>query len=129
MRCWTVGGVFGGACVSQSVFLFLRFQCGKVYGCISIHLLGYKIYGIESCLVSFIECFEGGELDLWKVNSHGYADLVLFRWDREEIVYADLVLQDLTEARMDFDPVGSYSRPDVFELRVNERSSTNVTFV
>ena len=52
-------------------------------------------------------------------------------WDKEEIVYAMLNLADLTEARvgymvlskskvstdlaiqMDFDPVGSYSRPDV----------------
>ncbi|KFZ06118.1 hypothetical protein V502_09926, partial [Pseudogymnoascus sp. VKM F-4520 (FW-2644)] len=34
-------------------------------------------------------------------------------WDKEEIVYATLNLPDLTEARMDFDPIGSYSRPDV----------------
>lgn len=52
-------------------------------------------------------------------------------WDKEEIVYATLNLPDLAEARvcymvvskpkvsadfviqMDFDPVGSYSRPDV----------------
>lgn len=58
----------------------------------------------------------------------GVTDFPLCRWDKEEIVYAELRLQDLTEARMDFDPVGSYSRPDIFELRVNERGSTNVTF-
>lgn len=52
-------------------------------------------------------------------------------WDKEEIIYATLNLPDLTEARvgymvvskskvsanlaiqMDFDPVGSYSRPDI----------------
>lgn len=34
-------------------------------------------------------------------------------WDRQEIVYADLRMGELTEARMDFDPVGSYSRPDI----------------
>lgn len=34
-------------------------------------------------------------------------------WDKEEIVYATLNLSDLVEARMDFDAVGSYSRPDI----------------
>ncbi|OAA57049.1 carbon-nitrogen hydrolase [Niveomyces insectorum RCEF 264] len=34
-------------------------------------------------------------------------------WDKESIVYADLNMPAITEARMDFDPVGSYSRPDV----------------
>ena len=51
-------------------------------------------------------------------------------WDRAEIVYADLCMSDLAEgkvskkledstcnllrhAQMDFDPVGSYSRPDI----------------
>ena len=34
-------------------------------------------------------------------------------WDKEDIVYAELRMGELTEAKMDFDPVGSYSRPDV----------------
>ncbi|KAF2103143.1 putative bifunctional nitrilase/nitrile hydratase NIT4B [Rhizodiscina lignyota] len=34
-------------------------------------------------------------------------------WDREEIVYATLRSMDIVEARLDFDPVGSYARPDV----------------
>lgn len=34
-------------------------------------------------------------------------------WDTEETVYAELRMGELTEAKMDFDPVGSYSRPDV----------------
>ncbi|RFU33184.1 hypothetical protein B7463_g3192, partial [Scytalidium lignicola] len=49
-------------------------------------------------------------------------------WDKEEIIYATLNLSDLVEARMDFDPVGSYSRPDVFSLRVNTDPAKNVTF-
>ncbi len=49
-------------------------------------------------------------------------------WDREEIVYAELKMGELTEARMDFDAVGSYSRPDIFELRFNEREAANVIF-
>jgi predicted amidohydrolase len=34
-------------------------------------------------------------------------------WDEEEIVYAELGRQELIESRMDFDAVGSYSRPDI----------------
>ncbi|KAF4633649.1 hypothetical protein G7Y89_g4465 [Cudoniella acicularis] len=46
-------------------------------------------------------------------------------WDKEEIIYATLKLSDLAEARMDFDPVGSYARPDIF---VNKKRGANVTF-
>lgn len=34
-------------------------------------------------------------------------------WDEERIVYADLQMHELVEARMDFDVVGSYARPDI----------------
>src|SRR5690625_4604838 len=37
----------------------------------------------------------------------------------EKVIYADLALEKLLEARYDFDPVGHYSRPDVFELIVH----------
>ncbi|KAF9873374.1 carbon-nitrogen hydrolase [Colletotrichum karsti] len=49
-------------------------------------------------------------------------------WDREEIIYADLRMADITESRLDFDPVGSYSRPDIFSLTVNTKPGTNVAF-
>ncbi|KAK1991160.1 carbon-nitrogen hydrolase [Colletotrichum falcatum] len=49
-------------------------------------------------------------------------------WDEEAIVYADLRMADVTESRLDFDPVGSYSRPDIFSLTVNAKPGTNVTF-
>ncbi|TVY26863.1 Bifunctional nitrilase/nitrile hydratase [Lachnellula hyalina] len=49
-------------------------------------------------------------------------------WDKEEIIYATLNLPDLTEARMDFDPVGSYSRPDIFTLTVNKKTGVSVSF-
>lgn len=47
-------------------------------------------------------------------------------WDQEAIVYAELNRSDLIEARMDFDPVGSYSRPDIFSLTVNTKPAVNV---
>lgn len=38
-------------------------------------------------------------------------------YGREDIVTATVDLRAITEARLDFDPVGHYSRPDVFTLR------------
>ncbi|KAK6211678.1 carbon-nitrogen hydrolase [Colletotrichum tabaci] len=49
-------------------------------------------------------------------------------WDKETIIYADLRMADLTESKLDFDPVGSYSRPDVFSLTVNTKPGTSVAF-
>ena len=39
---------------------------------------------------------------------------------KEEIIYADLDLDMVIQSRQDFDVVGHYSRPDVFELIVHE---------
>ncbi|KAI0969317.1 carbon-nitrogen hydrolase [Xylaria arbuscula] len=50
-------------------------------------------------------------------------------WDKEKIIYADLPMSAVTESRLDFDPVGSYSRPDIFKLTVNTKTGTNVSFV
>ncbi|KAF2637741.1 carbon-nitrogen hydrolase [Massarina eburnea CBS 473.64] len=50
-------------------------------------------------------------------------------WDKEGIVYADICKDELIESRLDFDAVGSYSRPDVFTLSVNTKPATSVTFV
>ena len=38
-------------------------------------------------------------------------------WGKEGILHAELDMNDLKRARMDFDPVGHYSRNDVFELK------------
>ena len=42
-------------------------------------------------------------------------------YDQEGILYADLDLAEVVQARYDFDPVGHYARPDVLRLLVNER--------
>ncbi|HET6318046.1 MAG TPA: carbon-nitrogen hydrolase family protein [Chloroflexota bacterium] len=49
-------------------------------------------------------------------------------YDREAILTADLRLDALAEARYDFDVVGHYSRPDVFQLLVDERPRPAVEF-
>nr|AAR97433.1 nitrilase [uncultured organism] len=48
--------------------------------------------------------------------------------EREEILFADLDLADVQEQRRMFDPVGHYSRPDVFTLHVDARPKSPVVF-
>ncbi|MCP4433290.1 MAG: carbon-nitrogen hydrolase family protein [Gammaproteobacteria bacterium] len=49
-------------------------------------------------------------------------------WDKEGILYAVLDLDEITKAKVDFDVVGHYSRPDVFQLNVNIESKSAVVF-
>jgi nitrilase len=46
----------------------------------------------------------------------------------ETILTAEIDLNELARARMDFDAVGHYSRPDIFQLLVDESGRTPVTF-
>ncbi|MFO7269925.1 MAG: nitrilase-related carbon-nitrogen hydrolase [Sphaerobacter thermophilus] len=48
--------------------------------------------------------------------------------DGETILTADLDLDDVVRGKYDFDAVGHYSRPDVFQLIVDERPKRPVTF-
>lgn len=41
-------------------------------------------------------------------------------WDKEEMLVADLELAQITQSKVEFDAVGHYARPDVFELKVHE---------
>jgi nitrilase len=49
-------------------------------------------------------------------------------FDGETILTADLDRHDIARARLDFDAVGHYARPDVFRLIVDETSRTAVEF-
>ena len=49
-------------------------------------------------------------------------------FEGETILTADLDPDDIAPARLDFDAVGHYARPDVFRLIVDESSRTPVAF-
>jgi nitrilase len=45
-------------------------------------------------------------------------------FDQEGILYADIDLAEVSRSKMDFDVVGHYARPDVFEIRVKDQPET-----
>jgi nitrilase len=47
-------------------------------------------------------------------------------FDEEGLLTAELELGEIARSRLDFDVVGHYARPDVFQLRVNESPATSV---
>jgi nitrilase len=50
------------------------------------------------------------------------------KYDEECVLTADLDRTELARAKFDFDVVGHYARPDVFQLNVNERPTKPVVF-
>jgi nitrilase len=47
-------------------------------------------------------------------------------YDREGTLFAELDLAEITRAKFDFDAIGHYSRPDIFQLIVNEQPMQTV---
>lgn len=47
-------------------------------------------------------------------------------WGKEDILLADLHLRDFACSQFDFDVVGHYSRPDIFQRLVNEEKRENI---
>lgn len=47
----------------------------------------------------------------------------------EGILYADLDMGEITRSKVDFDVVGHYARPDVFQLLVNESPAEPVKII
>ena len=48
-------------------------------------------------------------------------------FDGEAILTAEIDLDDIARGKYDFDVVGHYSRPDIFQLQVNERPTPAVS--
>jgi nitrilase len=49
-------------------------------------------------------------------------------YGQEGILYADLDLGEVARGKLDFDVVGHYARPDVFQLTINERPAPPVSY-
>jgi nitrilase len=49
-------------------------------------------------------------------------------WDEEGILFAELNLEEVIRAKIDFDVVGHYARPDIFQLKVNYEPQAVVTY-
>ena len=49
-------------------------------------------------------------------------------WNKEGILFAELDLDEITKAKIDFDVVGHYSRPDIFQLKVNDEPQSSVVY-
>ena len=49
-------------------------------------------------------------------------------FDQEVVLDAEIDLDEIARGHLDMDAVGHYSRPDVFELRVNTRPQSAVVF-
>lgn len=48
---------------------------------------------------------------------------------KEKILYAEIDLDKIAEAQFDFDVVGHYARPDIFQLTVNEQEQKNTVWI
>ncbi|MFC0267870.1 carbon-nitrogen hydrolase family protein [Kushneria aurantia] len=48
-------------------------------------------------------------------------------FDCENIIYADISQNDVIRSKLDFDPVGHYARPDIFQLHVDIGAKEPVT--
>jgi len=49
-------------------------------------------------------------------------------FDEEGILYADLDRGDIARGKLDFDVIGHYARPDIFQLSVNEEPQVTVNY-
>ena len=47
-------------------------------------------------------------------------------YDQEGILYADLDLAEVAQSKLDFDVVGHYARPDIFQLTIDEQPKPSV---
>jgi len=50
-------------------------------------------------------------------------------YNKEGLIFAEIDLDDIIKARYDMDPVGHYSRPDIFKLSVDEKERPPVSIV
>jgi nitrilase len=49
-------------------------------------------------------------------------------FNQSQILIADLDMNEIARGKYDFDVTGHYSRPDIFQLHVNEHTMASVIF-
>jgi nitrilase len=49
-------------------------------------------------------------------------------YDKEAILYADLDLSEVIKGKVDFDVMGHYARPDIFQLTINDKPLRAVSY-
>jgi nitrilase len=49
-------------------------------------------------------------------------------WDKEGILYANLDLAEVARGKMDFDVIGHYARPDVFDLKIPQQPQPKAVY-
>ncbi len=49
-------------------------------------------------------------------------------YGQEGILFADLDMAEIAQSKYDFDVTGHYARPDVFQLVINEKPCSTVTY-
>ena len=50
-------------------------------------------------------------------------------FDQEGILYTEIDLAEVTQGKLDFDVVGHYARPDIFQLSINEAVAEPANFL
>ena len=50
-------------------------------------------------------------------------------YDQNGILYADLDMAEVTRGKFDFDVVGHYLHPDIFQLKIDERAQNTVSLI
>jgi nitrilase len=49
-------------------------------------------------------------------------------YDKEGILYADLDPAEIIKGKVDFDVMGHYARPDIFQLKINDKPQISVSY-
>jgi nitrilase len=49
-------------------------------------------------------------------------------YDKEGILFANLDPAEIIKGKVDFDVMGHYARPDIFQLKINDKPQTSVSY-
>ncbi len=85
-----------------------------------------KAFGDDNGSTSHMAQTGGGFTAIYGPDGRKLTDDIAPDW--QGILYADLDMSDISFAKSVADPVGHYSRPDLFTLLVDDRRKENVVY-